>query len=442
MLMHELYRHKLLKFFELSSSETKDISVMLLEGIIDMIGESPVWDMLPIGARVEHPDRGVGRIKQILPDGRRKVKFDVVQEGKKAECRYNADSMAKLRFDLHDCTEDVRPLAGTDSHFGRALLLCVTWDMPELVHKVLGSTEQQPPEGGCLPEVSHALQRALELQRQRVVEVLLRLPGVSVETVSMCHLYMQPDADYVLSGSRALQAELATFANRDMKLRLPKHVRYQHFQRATMKEFRSVSDILHALLFSHKKAQPHDVLFWLAYHGNLQMAQTIWKFTELPIHVALLGFAICNRVASQLQDQPAVLARRRAKEMEQWAYGALTMARTEEQARSILSLSITPRQDCNAIEIAYRIDAKRFLLERNARALIDHWWRGGFKSSAVTLSPDFSWGFLVIQTLFPPLNVYAWHPRKKKEASYQAASFLDEFSQSLLIQKTQREASR
>ena len=52
--INRLYELKLLKFF-LIEEETRDISVMLLEGIIDMIGQCPVWDMLPVSRAHQAP---------------------------------------------------------------------------------------------------------------------------------------------------------------------------------------------------------------------------------------------------------------------------------------------------------------------------------------------------------------------------------------------------
>ena len=61
----------------------------------------------------------------------------------------------------------------------RALILCVIWDAPNLIHKVLTLSGKRslPAGGGCLPEVTMALQRALELQKLSVFQELLKLPG-------------------------------------------------------------------------------------------------------------------------------------------------------------------------------------------------------------------------------------------------------------------------
>lgn len=39
------------------------------QAVVEMIGISPAWALLPIGAKVKDEHRGVGVITEILPDG-------------------------------------------------------------------------------------------------------------------------------------------------------------------------------------------------------------------------------------------------------------------------------------------------------------------------------------------------------------------------------------
>ena len=41
-----------------------------------MVGVPAAWQLLPVGARLEHNSKGVGTLETILPDGRYKILFD------------------------------------------------------------------------------------------------------------------------------------------------------------------------------------------------------------------------------------------------------------------------------------------------------------------------------------------------------------------------------
>ena len=174
------------QFFKLGGElRPPSIQAMLLEATLDMLGAPAAWARLPVGASVEHAQRGPGVITAILPDGRRELTFPA-DLGKTH--KYHADSMFKLSFRIDDCTV---PHEWT-SHplLKRALMLCVAWEMPVLVHKAIANSHAIPPEGaGTLPAVRTALQRALELQRFGVTRELMCLPGIRVGFVNMCRLY-------------------------------------------------------------------------------------------------------------------------------------------------------------------------------------------------------------------------------------------------------------
>ena len=42
--------------------------------------------------------------------------------------------------------------------------------------------------------------------------------------------------------------------------------------------------------------QVHDVFFWLIFQGNEDMVRHTWARCTLPVHVALLGSAIANKM--------------------------------------------------------------------------------------------------------------------------------------------------
>ena len=53
------------------------------------------------------------------------------------------------------------------------------------------------------------------------------------------------------------------------------------------------------------------------------------------------------------------------------------MADTELEALRVISISACEEVQTNALEVAMRVDAKRFLSHRSCEQLIDLMWRGG-----------------------------------------------------------------
>ena len=96
-----------------------------------------------------------------------------------------------------------------------------------------------------------------------------------------------------------------------------------------------------------------DVFFWLCFRRNLKLAQVVWPRCSMPVHVALLGSAICNKVADLAQAQAA---RRQSEEAarESW--------RDSNQCRGLQPLPRTPTtaedsNNCRAKALASRDDA-------------------------------------------------------------------------------------
>ena len=158
---------------------------MLLEATLEMIGSSAAWACLPVGTNVQHALRGPGVITAILPDGQRELTFPSDRGGTH---KYRSDSMFKLGFSIEDCTQEQK--RDTHALLLRALMLCVSWEMPVLVGTAIANTRHIPADGaGSLPAVRAALQRALELQRIGVATELLKLPGSCLKGIDMCQLY-------------------------------------------------------------------------------------------------------------------------------------------------------------------------------------------------------------------------------------------------------------
>ena len=162
-----------------------------------------------------------------------------------------------------------------------ALLLCVTWDMPKLVRKVLRSEVGDKTRANVPPELHIALQRSLELQRGNVMQVIMEQPGVSWATIDMCKLYGQPDERGFLSGNTTvlskLRAESAlTTTHLDLiRSEAARMLNYATYQDALHPVFKTISLNLDSLLFKFEETRPHDVFFWLVFQSNLEMARKV-----------------------------------------------------------------------------------------------------------------------------------------------------------------------
>ena len=381
-LLNTMYDDCLIKFFV--AEQDADISSFLLEAIIDMLGMPPPWTALPLGAPVCHPERGNGVLKGISPDGKRIISFGAESH------RYNMQSMKKFKFALENCTKALVP--DIKDMLQRALILCVVWDAPELIQRVLTSSARAPRAGaGRLPEVTMALQRALELQKLRAMQELLKLPGIELGTINMCRLYTQ--SDDVVRRHQSLHNEMSLYGRLELSKKLtPRHA-FELYRRALTPIFKSILPGMQTLLLRSRCTQAHDIFLWLVFHGNIELARHIWPLCALPIHVALLGVAVSKRVAGLMTAQAAQLAAERAETLELWAFGAMEMASSEEQVQHILSLSI---DDNDALAIAYGTHAKKFLTQRSVQERLDLLWRGGFEESLVTLHKEFSWSYVSI----------------------------------------------
>lgn len=158
--LNDVYQGKMLKFFSLSSSvpdasgaSAHDMCEMMLEGIIDMIGQRPAWHSLPVGARVVDPVRGEGEVVGILEEGVREMRFSKEDEKQV----YTPLQMQDLSFSVKDVVSSNERADENGQLLGKALNLCVAWDLPQMVERVLASDKKAksvPPllGVGSLPE--------------------------------------------------------------------------------------------------------------------------------------------------------------------------------------------------------------------------------------------------------------------------------------------------
>ena len=265
-LLNEIYGEQLLSFYTLDdSSLTPDLSTLLLGAIVKTMNTEPAFERIPAGAAIKHPSYGRGRVTKVFEDGRRAVAFQ--DDG--AERVFSSpgasgvsDSSRQLSdADGHETWQktDSGETSGFDMLLSKALNLTIVWDQPELALKILGALKKRisvdDGEVGSRPEVAASFQRALELQRKRVTQMFVTLPGLDISRVSMGRLFRQPDDAHFLTKNRALQLKLHQFISKspyvtELRTAGAQLQSYQNFQRASTRFYMSLSPVLAQLLRS------------------------------------------------------------------------------------------------------------------------------------------------------------------------------------------------
>ena len=152
----------------------------------------------------------------------------------------------------------------------KTLLLTVIWDRPELASKVLARLDGKAGQAaaGSLTEITVAMQRALEMRRERVVPLFLALPGFSPKRINMGRLFLQPDKNKFLSHSPQLHKKARLLDNHGpFQLEVVDKRRvalnYFRYQKALFRFYHALSPVLAHLLRTTSATQPHDIFLWL-----------------------------------------------------------------------------------------------------------------------------------------------------------------------------------
>lgn len=452
--LNAAYAGKQLTFFRLGSAgarhhhDSPDLSSALLEAVVKMMHAPSAYDLIPIGSRVRHKKHGTGTLVSFMDDGRRVVKFDNGDTH-----RYAVTSMHKLLFAGQGMLEG-GPTSGLrkdDKLLAKTLVLTVIWNRHELARKILAGLGGKH-EAGMLPAVSVTLQRALELQRENIVNQILELPGISVAQINVGKLYLQPDESRFLSSNAALQNRIRICSYDLSNPLTPQALLYPMYQKAVSRFFYNLSPILLHILRASDHTLPRDIFIWLTCHGNEALARSFWPMCEMPVHMALLGSMISRKqAASIVQGQQEALDR--TARMQEWAIGAMEMAPDEAQAHFVLGQSIRDDTHYTALDIAMHTQAKAFLTQRHCVTLMDKWWRGGTPGSSVVLPPQYSWLMLAFFAFFPVFNPHLYEqydevvrrkhsPAEEKKAEagrYIQGMFYDALSLAMKISETERD---
>ena len=380
-----------------TATTSADLGLALLQCIVDMMTEVPLWYCLPVGTPVSHEARGPGTIVKIHDDGRREVRFDDGEQHK-----YKTTSMHKFEFDQkHALLEDHLPAQA----LRKALVLTVVLDEPSLSQRVLAAIFSQKQSVTSLDaqieDVRAGLQRAVELQREKHTKLFSEVVGLEISDVDMHQLYLVHEENSFLSSNIQFQLRLRQLRNQAMSK--SGAAKYGVYVKAVAPFFASISPTLSTLLQESIVAQTHDVFFWLCCQGtdsSLKMARNIWAQCDLPIHIALLGAQVSKkRLRSSKGHQGSGDG---SNDMEQWAVGALSCAKKEEDAHYVIGCSILSNTQYDAMDIARASQAKQFLSQHHVTSLMNLRWRGaGNPESHVVLPQGFSWLMLIVNVLCP-----------------------------------------
>ena len=216
---------------------------------------------------------------------------------------------------------------------------------------------------------------------------------MTMENMNMGKLYALPDETKFLSSNERLQNRLRLMVFESNSDGLCPHALYQ---KAVNRLFMSISPILRQELHAEDVTRPNDVFYWLILQGNEGMARDVWPFCDNPVHVALLGAAICTKMSQSIPQGQGQMKERAAR-LQSWALGAIEEAPDETQAHFVLERSIREDRVYTALDIALSTGAKKLLFQRHSISLIQRWWRGDFTGATVALPEGTSYLAIALQ---------------------------------------------
>ena len=316
---------------------------------------------------------------------------------------------------------------GRSNHMLRALLLAVKWNQVDFARRML--LELPTFEDYSRP-LDKMLQHALELQRVEIVDLLLDRPGCSVQSLSLCQLYLQEDPYSFLRSDAALQGRLQRRLSDGTIARsvTPKdmHSVYRDVVGPFLCE---VCPLLSSFIESSSEGAHADLFFWSVLMGQPRLAKVLWAHVDNPLHCALLASHVCQSMKDQITWGASEVADH-AKEYEGWALSVMEMVDEQEIAHLILSGHVERWRMGSLCEIALQMHVKKFLAHRHCTSLMDLWWRGGYPGSGCVIAPDENFLTCLLHLLLPFLNPYlrrgtkdggaldrsSWRSREEREA--------------------------
>jgi len=260
---------------------------------------------------------------------------------------------------------------------------------------------------------------------------------MTMENIDMGKLFSLPDETKFLSSNERLQTRLRLLVFESTSNDRP-HALYQ---KALNRLFISISPILRQELHAADVTRPNDIFYWLILQGNELLARDVWPFCDNPVHVALLGAAICMKMSQTITQGQAAM-KGRAFRLQEWALGAIEEAPDEKQAHFVLERSIREDRLYTVLDIALSTGAKKLLFQRHSISLIERWWRGDFTGADVSLPPGINYLVIALEVVFPFANPLLWPKEEAVVApknAYGSTVFYDALGMAFSISSKEKE---
>ncbi len=311
---------------------------------------------------------------------------------------------------------------------------CALWQLHELA-SCWASADADADAAKIADGMIEALQRALVLQRQQMVELLLELPTARVAALQIVQLYSShavKDPYRVLQSDRGLQARLADGRLARMELLHERadrtstsreqlqHQMYCAVAGPLLDALCPPSTSLHAHALLARRVRMADLFWWAVVTSREELAFTLWPRCEKPLHCAILGYSISSAMADRVNLSRAEI-NERADRMGLWAVHALQLAKDESLAYHVLDLSLLPEPLATSavtrrgprqslLDLAMCAGYRPLLSLTHAEQLVDIWWRGGAvhgdtgNMTVCVLPEKFSWFVTLLHFLLPFLH--------------------------------------
>jgi len=257
----------------------------------------------------------------------------------------------------------------------RALLLANNWDRLDVL-----STLLQESEIGRRFSRPHVLtlQRALELNRFSIAQMLLGMEDADVSQLNLARLYLRSSLDHdqyhFLKSQHEMHARFVPLMRRVYRPCSPEDS-YQLFKDTVGPMLASISPTLATLLEHSVVASYGDLFVWSLISDLRELTMFFWERCDHPLRAALLGSHVCWHVSNNISWGQRMMAER-GVELQSWALGMLSEVPSAAHATAILSHVVSAWGQQTVLDQAMEMQRKEFLSHRYCQALMEQWWRG------------------------------------------------------------------
>eukprot|EP00316_Scyphosphaera_apsteinii_P022830 CAMPEP_0119346800 /NCGR_PEP_ID=MMETSP1333-20130426/108193_1 /TAXON_ID=418940 /ORGANISM="Scyphosphaera apsteinii, Strain RCC1455" /LENGTH=1308 /DNA_ID=CAMNT_0007359319 /DNA_START=65 /DNA_END=3991 /DNA_ORIENTATION=+ len=348
--------------------------------------------------------------------------------------------MGTKREDLDEQTQQQR--------LTQALTLSIKWDRVEIVDLILQTCAAKGDNASSqfTPLHSIALQMALELTRNDIIQLIMQCQDLSYQFVNLNRLFMMDDPHRFLTQNATLRRRQLNYLHKIYQRNLSPLEQHELFAKVVGPMFRDIAKEMWALciLQSQEPNDTHLFLWALIFDDHrLQLTRIFWSRCDSPIRVALLGSHMCKRMA-QGSFYAGVLDLR-AVTLEEWAIGVLDACPSTEAAFAVLDYKMGKLG--TTLDLAMSLEMKAFLAHRHCQGLMDIWWRGGTHRHNTNVSERYSMIMVLIQAIFPVDRLVhymhgfwksQWQPKPTPQRSLVQGSLFGAVMDTLKLARSER----